>query len=226
MPYNALGQYYQDANPTAGAYGGFAATLAGPSFVPAGSSGGGSMQASDALAQYNADQQQRYDQIIQGFDSIISQSANFSTQTGLDVAANYQGFNSQIQQDLVSRGLGGTTIAPTMALGVQREHEAAQNRLRDQLIRQQADLQGNKLGFMERDMARSVPPQTGGYRFWGGGSGLGGGLSTNNINPASATGKAMGASYNLGGITGGGVQYQGTSGIAPKKKKQPGLLGL
>lgn len=64
-------------------------------------------------------------------------------QRAADIRASYTEQQSAAQQRLTRLGMGGTTIAPTMAMGYQREQESALNRLADQM-------QQTKLGIIER----------------------------------------------------------------------------
>jgi hypothetical protein len=71
-----------------------------------------------------------------------------------DAAQRYDQQTASMQQDLTSRGLAGTTILPTMKLGVQREKSDALNRIDQQITQQRmnadASLSGDTLNFMER----------------------------------------------------------------------------
>jgi hypothetical protein len=58
------------------------------------------------------------------YTNIMGQLEGLGTQQKADVNTQYAGIGSRIGQDMVSRGLSGTTIAPTMAMGVERERQA------------------------------------------------------------------------------------------------------
>jgi hypothetical protein len=90
-------------------------------------------QAQDDAKQAN---EQRYQEILEGYQ-------NLGNQAGADISRLYQGMRATGYQDLVSRGLAGTTIAPTMNMAYAREETNAQARLQEQVRREQ-------LGFMER----------------------------------------------------------------------------
>lgn len=82
----------------------------------------------------------RYQQLL----DITSQSTG---QRQADIRASYAGQSADIQQQLSRQGMAGTTVAPTMQMGVQREQQSALNRLADQM-------QGTKLGIIERRQDR------------------------------------------------------------------------
>ncbi len=78
----------------------------------------------------------RYQQLLGIADTTTGQRA-------ADIQGAFQGQESNMMQKLSRSGLSGTTIAPTMQLGVQREKQSALNRLSDQM-------QQTKLGIIER----------------------------------------------------------------------------
>lgn len=231
MGYDSQGRYTGD---NAGLTGnsGFAQTVQGPTFTPIGG-GGGDGTASDTMAQYNADQEQRYTQILSGYDQRVAQAAQFTGQAGLDIAEQYRGINSGIQQNLLSRGLQNTTIAPTMAMGVQREADAAQNRQRDILLDRSLGLQRERLDYMTHDQDRMVAPAISSYGggLFGGGGGGGGGGDGGNFNPATANGVTAGAQYTMGGLTmpyrqPGTANYTGYAGHAGQSGITPRTSGI
>ena len=71
-----------------------------------------------------------------------------------DVNADYQGLSSRTGQSMVDRGLTGTTIAPSMQAGIERERQGAVGRVnesvRSQRLQTDASLSADKLAFMER----------------------------------------------------------------------------
>lgn len=64
-------------------------------------------------------------------------------QRAADIRASYTEQQSNAMQRLARLGMANTTVAPTMAMGYQREQESALNRLADQM-------QQTKLGIIER----------------------------------------------------------------------------
>ena len=80
--------------------------------------------------------EQRYQQML----NIANQTTQ---QRAADIRSTYGQQGADIMQQLARQGMAGTTIAPTMQMGVGREREAALNRLAD-------EMQGTKLGIMER----------------------------------------------------------------------------
>lgn len=97
----------------------------------------------DILRQY----QQRYTRSMEMLDGAGAQQTK-------DIDAQFQGLASRTGQDMVSRGLAGTTVGPSMQAGVERERAGAQGRLQESLTNQRlqtdANLTQDQLGFMER----------------------------------------------------------------------------
>lgn len=80
--------------------------------------------------------EQRYQQLL----DIASQTTG---QREADIRGGYAERGADIRQQLSRQGMAGTTVAPTMQMGVQREQESALNRLADQM-------QQTKMGVIER----------------------------------------------------------------------------
>lgn len=97
----------------------------------------------DILNQYRS----RYDRAMQNLEGA-------GTQQRADLNTQYDALGSRTGQDLVSRGLAGTTIAPSMQAGVERERAGARGRLDETLLNQRlqtdANLSADTLSFMER----------------------------------------------------------------------------
>ena len=93
-------------------------------------------QYQQAMDKANAANEARYQEILQGLEGMGDQSR-------ADIKSRWSGQATQGYQDLVSRGLTGTTVAPSLAAGYERGKSADLNRL-DETLRAQ------KFGFMER----------------------------------------------------------------------------
>lgn len=101
---------------------------------------------------------ERYDEIIKGYDQTAQNVRDFysgyGNQRRQDIRTGYNSLKSAGYQDLISRGLRGSTIAPTMAAGYHRQQVADVNRLNDQVNRARTqaltNLDTQKYGFMER----------------------------------------------------------------------------
>lgn len=124
-----------------------------------GSYGGGLSGSYDrAMAEAKAANEARYQRILGGYDDLLSQAktelAGLGSQGAADINTAYAGQASQVGQQLVNSGLYGTTVLPTMQMGVERERLAAQNRLAEQVAQQRlsvlGDLGQQRLNFMER----------------------------------------------------------------------------
>ena len=127
--------------------------------------GGGISLARNVLQQFedsrqsaNQANESRFQEIKSGFSArrqraldLLKQSTG---QRAADIRQTFAGRQSQSASDLVSRGLSGTTIKPTIAAGIAREEQGALNQLRDQEIQRQigvdAGLEGDRLAFLER----------------------------------------------------------------------------
>lgn len=80
--------------------------------------------------------EQRYQKMLGIADRTVDQRS-------ADIQSSYAGQQSNVMQRLARQGLAGTTIAPTMGMGVEREKQAALDRSKQQLA-------GTRLGIMER----------------------------------------------------------------------------
>lgn len=89
-----------------------------------------------------------WDSILGIYKDRIAAGANWGQQRYADIGTQYAGQNSAIQANLFKTGMAGTTVAPTMALGVQRAKDAAQNRFNEQAQQQQLGLMGDEAQFM------------------------------------------------------------------------------
>jgi len=89
-----------------------------------------------AYQQAKAANEARYQQML----GITRQTTG---QRAADIRTAYGEQEANIMQQLARQGMAGTTIAPTMQMGVQREQQSALNRLADLM-------QQTTLGIMER----------------------------------------------------------------------------
>ncbi len=137
---------------------------------------------SDILAGYNAqneaskqaygDMKSMYDQnytatqgayadILKGYNDrygvAMGNLNNAGAQAAADINDGALAQGAAVQQNLVSSGLAGTTIAPTMQMGVERERNNSQGRLQEQLRQErlstQAGLSGDVLRAKEMQLA-------------------------------------------------------------------------
>lgn len=140
-----------------------------------------------ALDRANQANEQRYQQILAGYDQlggrVMSDLRNVGQQERADINRNYQGMKSDVYNSLVNRGFGNGSLGATMRYGVERERAAAQGRLNDRMLQQRAGFDTNitqgRLGVMERrtdlgpDMNQLIALSQGYGR--GGGNNLGSG---------------------------------------------------
>ncbi len=109
------------------------------------------------IAATNANEQ-RYRDILSGYGSAFDRQNALLTDAGKvqgdAINRQFDSLQSKNLQDAVSRGLGGTTILPSMRRGTENSRAQAQNELADQVRQQRlgVDQQNSNatLGFMER----------------------------------------------------------------------------
>jgi hypothetical protein len=102
--------------------------------------------------------EERYKQLLTGYQSRYDDAMNYlgmmSNQSEKDIRSQYQSAANQGAQDLMSRGLSGSTIAPTMRQGYMRQMDAELQRNRDAQIQQrlgyQTALSKDRLDVIER----------------------------------------------------------------------------
>lgn len=70
-------------------------------------------------------------------------SSTLGAQSRIDIDRGFKAKQAAATADLTARGLTGSTIAPSVATGVERERSAEQRRLQDDLTRQQLDIMTN-----------------------------------------------------------------------------------
>ncbi len=123
--------------------------------------GGGTDLASQFQSQLdraNQANEARYQDILGGYQSRYERGlgmlAGLGQQEGRDVNELYDNQAAQMQQNLIGRGLGNSTVLDTMRMGNERERNADLGRLNDrvrqQAMSQDANLSGDTLQFMER----------------------------------------------------------------------------
>ena len=107
----------------------------------------GSTSAGEALTglvdQYNVAYGEAKTANEQRYQELLGITDQTSGQRMSDVRADYFGRGADQMQNLARLGMANTTVAPTMRYGNQREMQSALNRTAD-------ELQGTKLGIMER----------------------------------------------------------------------------
>ena len=86
-------------------------------------------------------------QINQGalYQQMLNLIGQTSGQREADIRQGYQEQGAGIAQQLARSGLSGTTVAPTMQLGVARERESSLNRLADEMLQTKLGVVGGEL---------------------------------------------------------------------------------
>ncbi len=87
--------------------------------------------------------QQQRTELQSQYGQMLDVAGQTTGQRAADIRSTYGQQQSGMMQQLARQGMAGTTIAPTMGMGIQREQQSALNRLAD-------EMQGTKLGLMER----------------------------------------------------------------------------
>lgn len=115
-----------------------------------GGSGGGAGGFQSAYDEARAENEARYRDILDGYEARREAMRGAGSQESRDIDRSYTARQAAQQQGLVSRGLNNSTLLDTMRMGVDRERTDAQGRLGERLRREEADLTGDELSYMER----------------------------------------------------------------------------
>ena len=103
-------------------------------FAPFGAPDPGVQQGLQGLVgQYNVAYGQAREANEARYQQLLDISSQTTGQREADIRASYTGQGADIRQQLSRQGMAGTTIAPTMQMGVQREQQSSLNRLADQM---------------------------------------------------------------------------------------------
>jgi hypothetical protein len=102
--------------------------------------------------------QQRYDQILQGYNNRVQVGRdmleNLGDQAKSDVRRDYADLGAQTTQSAIGRGLYNTTVQDSMQRGIEREKQGQLARVEDdvraQRLTHHMQSMGDRLGFMER----------------------------------------------------------------------------
>ena len=92
----------------------------------------------------------RFGDILSGFGERKKLLEGMGETAKQDIERQFQGQSTQANQDLVSRGLTGTTVAPTVQAGITRAKTQEQGRLAEQLRREQIGNIAQEQAFRER----------------------------------------------------------------------------
>jgi len=101
--------------------------------------------------------------ITSGYSGALGALANISGQQAADTRSSYGQQQASMMQGLARTGMAGTTVAPSMQLGVKREEQSSLNRLADLFSQQKAGLyerQGAALGGLEAQAAQQKAAYT------------------------------------------------------------------
>ena len=152
------------------------------------------------------------DDVLGGYDARYQRNMNAlqgqGQQEAIDIQRRYGELGAANQQDMVNRGLTGTTIMPTMRQGIAREQEGALSRLNERLINQRlgldSQLSGDALSAQER-LGQSILQGAAGVQ----GDKLGFAERRTDAYPDMNQLINLAAMYGAaGGMYGGGNQYQ------------------
>ena len=93
------------------------------------------------------------------YDGMLARAQETGDQLLKDIQESWKNSEYAGYQDLVSRGLTGTTIKPTMQMGYQRQANADVNRARQQNNDYYNQLAQARLGFIERRQDQYPNPE-------------------------------------------------------------------
>ena len=103
------------------------------------------------VEQYNRAYQQALQRSRQHYRQMLGTVEQTTGQRAADIRTAYGQQQSQMMQQLARQGMAGTTIAPTMQMGIARERESSLNRLADLM-------QQTKLGVMQQKQIQYPAP--------------------------------------------------------------------
>lgn len=119
------------------------------------------------LAQANAANEQRYGQILGGYDDVekrtLAEVGNLGQDRNRQIGEEFGNASGDLDASMISRGLFNTTVRDNMQSGLRDREQVARNALAEQVGAQKAGyierLGTGKLGVMERrtDAAPSQP---------------------------------------------------------------------
>lgn len=118
-----------------------------------GGSGGGGRLAGGYQGAYDMAQQAneaRYGDILSGFQARRNANVGAGAQEARDIGLQWDAQAASDRQSLIGRGLGNSTTLQAMMQGNQTKRQDSLGRLGERLRREDADLTGDQLGFMER----------------------------------------------------------------------------
>ena len=96
-----------------------------------------SEQYQTALDDAKSKTEERYQEALSNLDGV-------GEQEGADIDTRFDSSSSAVNQSLVSSGLSGTSVLPSMQRGVERERTGAQNRLASMLARERNQIIGSR----------------------------------------------------------------------------------
>jgi len=110
----------------------------------------------DILAGYKAQQAQLTDyssKINNNYSQMIADNRNVGESDRFNLQRQYEMADAAMQQSLVSRGLGNTTVLDSAKRGNMYDYQNSLVGLNDSLYRRQTDLQNQQLGFQQQAAA-------------------------------------------------------------------------
>lgn len=104
----------------------------------------------EATQEARSTNEARYQDILRGYGQREQLIRGYGQQEASDINMDYTNLGSRAGQDLVNRGLSSATIRPSVMGGIERQRRGSLGQLNDRIRGMQMNLQGERLGFMER----------------------------------------------------------------------------
>jgi len=110
-----------------------------------------------AVGQLEAGYDKARRDISSGYSGAFRALDRVSGQQGADIRSSFGQQRANMIQGLARSGMAGTTVAPTMSMGIEREAQSSLNRLADLMAQQRVGLherKGAALSGLERESAQ------------------------------------------------------------------------
>ena len=107
-------------------------------------------EARKAYGQANEANERRYQEMLRRMQEREANAENYGNAQIAGIRKDFENKGTQAAQQMTSRGLSGTTIAPTVQAGIARQGAQAGAQVAENVSRYKNDLIGDTVGVMER----------------------------------------------------------------------------